>query len=180
MSEIRVAARYAKSLLELAKEQGVVEQVNQDMLFFSKVCDENRALQLTLKSPVVRHQQKMAILKQIFEQRVSPVSYTIFTIITRKNREAVLYAIAKEFHHQYNQYKNIQPAQVTTTFPLDEPLRAKFRQLVTESTGGKQVELQEKVDPALIGGFVLKVGDRQIDESLRSRLQSLKLKFLQN
>src|SRR5690349_24463273 len=101
MSEIRVAARYAKSLLELAKDQGGVEQVNQDMLFFTKVCDENRALQLMLKSPVVRHPQKMAILQQIFEKRVSPVACTIFTIITRKNREAILYAIAKEFHNQY-------------------------------------------------------------------------------
>jgi len=180
MSETRVAARYAKSLLELAKEQGVVEQVNQDMLFFTKVCDENRALQLTLKSPVVRHPQKMAILKQIFETRVSPVAYSIFTIITRKNREAILYAIAKEFHNQYNQYKQIQPAQVITTFPLDEPMRIRFKQLVADSTGGKQVELQEKIDSQLMGGFILKVGDRQIDESLRSRLQSLKLKFLQN
>jgi F-type H+-transporting ATPase subunit delta len=180
MSETRVAARYAKSLLELAKEQGVVEQVHEDMLFFARTCEENRALLLMLKSPVVKHQQKMAILKQIFEKRVSAVAYTIFTIITRKNREAILYAIAKEFHYQYNQYKNIQPAQVITTFPLDEAMRLRFKQIVAESTGGKQVELQERIDSSLIGGYVLKVGDRQIDESLRSRLQSLKLKFLQN
>ena len=179
MSEFRVATRYAKSLLELAVERNVVEEVNQDMLFFARLCEENRLLYLTLKSPVVKHQKKLAILRALFENRIHPISFTIFNIITHKNRESVLYAIAKEFHEQYNAHKNIQPAQVTTTFPLDEAMRARFREIVVESTG-KQVELKEKIDPKLVGGYILKVGDRQIDESLRSRLQALKLSFLQN
>jgi F-type H+-transporting ATPase subunit delta len=179
MSEIRVAARYAKSLLELAKEQGIVEQVNQDMLLFAETCERNRSLALALKSPVIRHQQKLAILKATFEKRVSPTTFSIFNIITQKNREVILYAIAKEFHRQYNEYKNIQLAQVTTTFPLDEAMRTQFKQIVQQKTG-KIAELEEKVDPQLIGGFVLRVGDWQIDESLRSRLLSLKYKFMQN
>jgi len=70
-------------------------------------------------------------------------------------------------------------AQVTTTFPLDEAMRASFKQMVETKTG-KTVELEERVDPQLVGGFVLKVGDWQIDESLRSRLRSLKYTFMQN
>jgi len=134
---------------------------------------------LAFKSPVIKHQQKLAILKAVFESRVSPISFNIFNIITHKNREVILYALAKEFHRQYNEYKNIQPAQVTTTFPLDDDLRAHFKRLVTAKTG-RQVELEEKVDPQLVGGYILKVGDWQIDESLRNSLQALKFKFLQN
>ncbi|MES2731781.1 MAG: ATP synthase F1 subunit delta [Bacteroidota bacterium] len=179
MSEIRVASRYAKSLLDLAKEQGVVEQVHEDMQFFARACEENRSLMLALKSPVVKHQQKLAILKDIFEKRVSAITFSIFNIITNKNREAILYALAKEFHRQYNEFKKIQPALVTTTFPIDEAMRVHFKKMVTETTG-KQAELEEKVDADLVGGFILKVGDWQIDESLRSRLQGLKYTFLQN
>ena len=179
MSEVRVASRYAKSLLDLSKEKGIVEQVNQDMVLFAQTLEQNRPLALAFKSPVIRHQQKLAILSATFEKRVSPTTFSIFKIITEKNREAVLYAIAKEFHRQYNEYKNIQVAQVTTTFPLDDAMRSHFKQIVEEKTG-KTVELEEKVDPQLVGGFVLKVGDWQIDESLKSRLRNLKYTFMQN
>lgn len=171
MIETRAASRYAKSLIGLAIEKGVLEQVHEDMQFFTRVCEENRAFLLALSSPVVNHQKKLAILNGIFKTRVSPITFSIFDIITKKNREAILFDIAREFHNQYNQYKNVQPAQVTTTFPLDEKLRSEFKQKVIESTGKQEVELEEKVDPKLIGGYVLKIGDRQIDESIKSRLQ---------
>ncbi|TAG50461.1 MAG: F0F1 ATP synthase subunit delta, partial [Runella slithyformis] len=83
MSESTVAIRYAQSLIGLAQEKKVVEEVYNDMLFFKKVADENRALLLTLKSPVVRHEKKIAVLKAIFQERVNPVSYTIFEIVTK-------------------------------------------------------------------------------------------------
>ncbi len=86
MSVSIVASRYAKSLIELAKEQNVLEAVYQDMLLFKDTADKNRGLMLALKSPVVRHEKKLGILKALFEARVNPVSYAIFTIITKKNR----------------------------------------------------------------------------------------------
>jgi F-type H+-transporting ATPase subunit delta len=107
---------------------------------------------------------------------VHPVTFSIFEIITRKNREEVLYEVAKAFHELYNRYKNIHVAHVTTTFPLDDSLRARFRQMAGE-TLGKKVELEERIDPDLIGGFILRVGDRQIDQSIKSKLQKLEQEF---
>ena len=114
-----VAARYAKSLIELAKEQNVVEAVYQDMKLFLDTADQNRGLMLALKSPVVRHEKKLAILKALFLTRVNPVSYSIFKIITRKNRESILDAIAEEFIKAYDEYRGIQKATVITTTPLN-------------------------------------------------------------
>ncbi len=171
-----VAARYAKSLIELAKEKNVVEAVYEDMKLFKDTADKNRGLMLALKSPVVRHEKKLAILKAIFQDKVNPVSFSIFTIITKKNRESILDAIADEFITAYNEYQGIQKATVITSTPLTEELRKQFNNIVATATG-KTVELEEKVDPSLIGGYLLRVNDRQIDASLRSRLNELKLQL---
>lgn len=171
-----VAARYAKSLIELAKEKNVLEVVYEDMKLFKETADNNRALMLALKSPVVRHEKKLAILKGLFKERVNPVSYSIFTIITKKNRESILDSIADEFILSYNLFQGIQKATVVTSTPLTDDLRKQFINIVANSTG-KTIQLEEKVDPSLIGGYVLRVDDRQIDASLRSRLNELKLEL---
>ncbi|MCF0073182.1 ATP synthase F1 subunit delta [Dyadobacter sp. CY261] len=177
MSVSIVASRYAKSLIELAKEQNVLDTVYQDMLLFKDTADKNRGLMLALKSPVVRHEKKLGILNALFKARVSPVSFAIFDIITKKNRESILDEIAVEFIKAYNIYQGIENATVVTPTPLTDELRKQFNDIVAKATG-KTVQLAEKVDTALIGGYVLTVGDRQIDASLRSRLNELKLQLV--
>ncbi len=176
MIDHRVANRYAKSLIELAIEKGVVEKVHDDMLMFSELCQSNRDFLLMLKNPIINHAKKRKILHQIFDGKVDPSTLAIFDIITRKNRELYLPAIAEEFVAQYRTYRGIQKATLTTPFPLTEALRAKFNALVAEQTG-KTVELVEKVDPELIGGFILKVGDRLMDNSVKHKLQTLSYEF---
>jgi len=179
MSVYRIASRYAKSLLGLASEQGKLEEVNNDMLLFSQMIEENRGFLLLLKSPVVPHDKKLTILHQVFDGKVNGLTLSIFKILAKKHREQYLPAIATEFHHQYNVKKGIAEATVTTTFPIDAKLRAEFEAVVT-SISGKKVELTEKVEEDLIGGFILKIGDSQIDDSINSRLKALKLEFSKN
>lgn len=176
MSVSTVASRYAKSLIDLAKEKDVVDTVYKDMLLFKHTAAENRALGLALASPVVRHEKKLGILAGLFKDKVDPVSYSIFNIITRKHRESILSNIADEFIKQYDTYKGIQKALITSSTALTDELRVKFIDIISKATG-KTVELEEKVDPDLIGGFVIRVGDQQLDTSLRNALNELKLKF---
>jgi F-type H+-transporting ATPase subunit delta len=180
MADLRVASRYVKSLLGLAVEQGVLEEVHQDMQLFTKVCEENRAFGLMLKSPVIRHDKKKDILGKIFAGKVNKLTMTIFHIITSKNREPLLPAIAKEFHNAYNVFKNIGKASVVTVTPIDAKERAAFQQIVKKLSDRKEVELTEKIDPSLIGGFILNVGDKQIDASINSKIKALRMKFSQN
>jgi F-type H+-transporting ATPase subunit delta len=177
--ESRVASRYAKSFLLLSQEKGLVEDLLQDMNLFAKTCDENHALVVTLKSPIIKHDKKLAILKNIFEGKVNPFTIALFEIITRKHREAFLPEIARSYKQQYKEMKGILSAEVTTTFPLTSELRAEFKKIISTAYG-KESELTEKVDKSIIGGFVLKVGDRQIDESVKNKLQRLKNKFKDN
>jgi F-type H+-transporting ATPase subunit delta len=180
MIDSRAASRYVKSLLGLAIEQKALENVHDDMLFFAKVVAENKNFALMLKSPVIPHGKKNEILSKIFKGKVHSLTMSFFDIITRKNREPLLSAIAKEFHNAYNEHKGISKASVISAVPLDAKLRSEFETLVKKYSDKKQVELIEKVDPELIGGFVLNVGDRQIDASIRSKIKTLKVKFSQN
>lgn len=179
MAESRVASRYVKSLLSLAVEQNALEAVHTDMLSFSKVC-ENRAFMLMLRNPVIKHDKKKDILHSIFDGKVHALTLAIFDIITRKNREPILPAIAKEFHVAYNDYKGVGEASVITAVPLDAKLRSEIEQIVKKLSDKKKVEIIEKVDAEMIGGFVLNVGDRQIDASIKNKLKALKVKFSQN
>lgn len=178
MSELRVASRYAKSLLELAHEQGALEEVNGDMQLFTKTLEQNRDLAMTISSPIIKNTKKQAILKAIFFGKVNKLTLAIFEVLSRKNREAYLPLIAKEFQSQYAAFKGIKTAQVITPFALTPELRANFEQLVAQKTGSSKVELTEKVDASLIGGYVLNIGDLQIDESVKSKLTGLKVQML--
>ncbi|GAB3889610.1 ATP synthase F1 subunit delta [Spirosoma agri] len=178
MAVATVASRYAKSLLDLAQEQGITETLYKDMRLFKQTVDQSRPLLLMLKNPIVRSEKKSAVLKAAFEKRLNPVTMSFLQIITKKNREPIMDAIAEAFISQYDKLKGVDRATIITTVPLTDELRAKFSALVLQTAGGKTVELEEKIDPKLIGGYVLRVGDQQIDGSIRNQLNELRLQFL--
>ena len=180
MVDSRAASRYVKSLLGLAVEKNALEAVHSDMLLFSKVVDENRAFELMLNNPIIKHDKKREILERIFQGKVHPLTLAIFDVITRKNREPLLPGIAKEFHTAYNVYKGIGKAFITTAVPLDVELRNQFENIVKKLSETDNVELTEKVDKEMIGGFILNVGDRQIDTSIKNKLKALKVNFSHN
>jgi F-type H+-transporting ATPase subunit delta len=177
MSDQAVAYRYAKSLIELAEEKGITETIQKDMQLFDQVCTENRAFELTLKSPVVKHFKKLSILKEVFKDKINPMTLSIFEIITNKNRESVLPSLATEYLRQYDVLKNNLTAEVTTVSELSESQRIDFKELVAKATG-KNVSLKEKVNADLIGGYILRVGDKQVDTSVRRKLNDLKVGFM--
>jgi F-type H+-transporting ATPase subunit delta len=180
MADIRAASRYVKSLLGLAVEKKVLEAVHQDMLLFSKTVEENRGFKLMLQSPVIKHDTKRDVMQKIFKGKVNALTLSFLDIITKKNREPLLHAISKEFHNAYNEYKGIGKATITTAVSLDAKLRGEIEKLVKKYSDKKDIELIEKIDKDMIGGFILNVGDKQIDASLRNKLKALKVKFSQN
>lgn len=180
MAESRVAYRYVKSLLQLAVEQNALEEVHADMQLFSSVCRQSRSFTLMLRNPVIRHDKKKDVLMALFKGRVNKLTLAIFDIITRKNREPLLPEIARQFHQAYNEYKGIVSATLETAVEPDSKLMAEFEKLIKQISKKNQVELHTKVEPAMIGGFVLTVNDKQIDASIRNRLKALERELTQN
>ncbi len=174
MSQTIVAHRYAKALLDLAVEKKSLDQVYADMVDFVEICENNHDLVLTFKSPIIKHQDKMAILSNLFEKKFNPVTFSIFKIITEKNREAFIPAIAKEFLNIYNVHKGIQKADIISASPLTDSQKKQF-QKVLEDFSGKTIQINEKIDENLIGGYIVRIGDKQIDDSIKRKLNDLKV-----
>lgn len=174
MADKRVAARYAKSLLDLAREQGTLAKTKQDMDLLANTMAGSRDLRLLLRNPIVKHDKKLSILTAIFQGKVSEMLMRFFQILTSKNREAALEHIGDEFLAQYNALMGVQVAEVTSATPLTPATRAELEQRVKQQSGLADVSLTEKVDAALIGGFVLRVGDQQIDDSVLGSLRRLR------
>ncbi len=172
MGSHRASVRYAKSVIGLAQAQKSLEKVKADMLLFTKVINDNRELEVVLKNPIVPTDKKKAILKALFEKRIQPLTFKAFELIVSKNRENILDEIAVEFVNEYNLLKGIAVATVITPYTLGDEQRKEIIKIVADITGMK-VELAEVIDESLIGGFVLKIGDKQIDESVKSKLANI-------
>ena len=178
MSELTVATRYAKSLIDLAQEQNALEQVREDMGLFVQTLKGSSELQAVFRNPIIAHDKKKKILAAIFGDKVSKATSSFFDIMVNKSRAEILFPTADEFVHQYDVIKNIIRASVTSATPLSEENKQKLIDEVKEITGGNVV-MQTKVDPKLIGGFVLTIGDRQVDTSVLASLDKIKKDFAQ-
>jgi F-type H+-transporting ATPase subunit delta len=179
MKTSAAAARYAKSLLSLALEQGSLEKVKDDMAIVAKACHESHDLQVVLNSPVIKSDKKGAILQEIFGSQITDLSKKFIELLTNKSREALIPQIADEFVVLYNSHKGVITAIVTSANGLDENLRKKVMETIKNSVKS-EVALIENVDNKLIGGFILSIGDKQIDASVARSLKNLKQEFSAN
>ena len=158
MAVARVASRYAKALLSLAEERGELDAVAQDLTTLEQVVEGNRELELMLQSPLVKADKKQAVLDAVFGSHLSPLTQAYLRILVQKGREGLM--------------RNIQEASVTTAVPLDDALRAKVLAQVAKIHQG-QVELTEHVDANILGGYILQMGDRMIDASVKRQIRAL-------
>jgi F-type H+-transporting ATPase subunit delta len=177
MSDIRVAGRYAKSLYDLALSQGSVETIKGDIDNIRATLVANHELVNLLASPIVRHGKKLSVLTELFKGKVNDTTLAFFALLAEKGRVNSLIHIADEFLRMYNEANGIALAEVTTAFAIDDSLRASLRGLAEKETG-KRVILTEKVDARIVGGYLLNIGDRQIDQTLSSQIEELKLKLI--
>jgi len=178
MSELTVAARYAKALIDLAQEQNSVEVMKNDMELFHHTLKANPELKAVLANPIVSHSKKIKILDEVFAKNVNKASITFFKLMVNKSRGEVLYATSQEYINMYDIKNHIVHASVVSATVLSAANKQKMIADIQAATGGT-VKLETKVDPSLIGGFVLTIGDRQVDTSIASDLRRLKKEFAQ-
>ncbi|PST84103.1 ATP synthase F1 subunit delta [Pedobacter yulinensis] len=177
MSDTKVATRYAKALIDLANENNALEAIMNDMVLLDRVIDENPELEAIMNNPIVSLDKKVGILNAVFAGNVNAVTSSYFKVLVNKGRSDVLYSTAKEFIRQYQVQKGIVKAEVTSATALTEEARTTFKAIVKKELGAEEVLLNEKVDDKLIGGFILKVGDRQFDASMSGSLSKLRKEF---
>ncbi|NNF01554.1 MAG: ATP synthase F1 subunit delta [Bacteroidia bacterium] len=176
----KVAGRYAKSLLELAVQKSLQDTVFNDMQLVTDTADASRDLSLLMKNPIVNHDKKVAVIKALFENKVNELSMSFMLQVINKGREFYLVDTSKRYISLYKTQKGIEIAHLTTAIAIDDNLRAKIHGLIQQMAPGKSIEVVETVKPDIIGGFVLKVGDRQFDTRVTKKINELKMQFEDN
>lgn len=178
MKGVRAAVRYAKALKQLAQEKNVLDTVIADVKLIHNTVSKNRELDLLLKSPLVNGEKKASILSLIFEKNIDQMTMTFMNQIVTQKRENLLKVICEEFINQYNELKGIAKVSVTTPLALTQEIREDLIKKITAQYNLSQVELDEHVDASLIGGMVLRIGDRQLDASIRRQLNDIKQELI--
>lgn len=180
MPNPRLASRYAKSLLDLAKEQNNVEAVLSDVKTIQNALAGSREFQLFLQSPLIKGDKKAASINAIFADKISPLTASFLTLLVKKGREADLSEMAGAFEAQYQELNNIQTVYITTAFPLDAATLEVLSARIKKSLNNENVVYKTIVDPSIIGGFKLQVGDKYFDMSVSRDLTDIQNQFTKN
>lgn len=175
MSVFRVSTAYAKSIITLAQEQNLLDQVYEDMILTCKIGNDSVELRNLLLNPIISPVKKVSIIEAIFQNKVNNLTFSFFKLIAKKGRESLLLTIASAYIDEYKILKGIQTASIVTAVEIDDNTKQSIKEILT--TNSESVEFSFKVDESLIGGFILNTKGNQIDASVRNKLNSIKKQF---
>jgi len=176
----RLASRYAKSLIDIAIEKNSLEDTLKDMQLIDAICNQNREFVALMRSPIIKADKKTAIVEAIFNGRTSLLTISFLKLLISKGREQNIDEIAQAFIAQYRLNQKMRMVKLTTATAVDnsvvETLKSKLAALYHESS----IHIETAVDPSLLGGFILDLGDKQMDASIARDLNDIKKQFSKN
>ncbi len=180
MRNPRLAGRYAKSLIDLATEKGLLENVYRDMLYLQQVCKASREFVTLIKSPVISPDKKEKILELVTAGKVSSLTASFNRLMVHKGREETLPEIVEAFLDMYNEVKGIHKVKLFTAQPVSEELKQSIIEKFTSTTPIQHIELETIVREELVGGFVLEYNNNLVDASILRDLKDIKKQFQDN
>lgn len=172
-----VTVRYAKALFELGKEKGVLERLYTDSKLLLQHCSTVKDFRAFLENPVIKTFQKKEVIKKVLSGEQHPLMIQFLDLILDKNRENLLYDIINYFEQLYRNYKGIKNIKVITAVKMDQDYLDKLKSYLAESLGAP-VEMDAQVKPDIIGGVILVVDEKMIDNSILHQVKSLRKKLL--
>jgi F-type H+-transporting ATPase subunit delta len=172
MSQRTVARRYATALYEEADATGVLEDVDDDVLLLRETLESNRELARFFKSPVIPQGKKEAVIQELLSDRVAGLTVRFLRLLVHKDRETMTKAILDQYQALRDEQRGIVDATVQVARPLADEDQEAIVEALEEKTG-QTVRLHVEEDEDLIGGLVIRIGDRVFDGSVRNQLASL-------
>ena len=180
MNNPRLAGRYAKSLLDLAKEQNQVNEVCNDMRWLHNVCKSNADFTAVLRSPIIKSDKKQAIIDAVTTGKISTLTAAFIQLLVRKTRESNLPEIVTAYIDQFNEINNIQRVKITTAAPISDELKNAIMANVKTAVPGKTFEIETALKDELIGGFTLETAGQLVDASILRDLKDIQRQFMDN
>lgn len=174
MKQIILARRYAKALFAVGKEEGKFEEYNDALQGLAELYSSGAELADALTNPLYPLDVREKVMEGIVASMgVEKIMANFLNLLVEKKRAGILPEIAEEFQTMVDEEKNVSHGSVVSAVELNEELQAKV-QATLEKLTGKKVELTTSVDPSIIGGIIAKVGDLELDGSIKTQLASLK------
>jgi F-type H+-transporting ATPase subunit delta len=167
-----LAQVYARSLFEAAKEQGKLDELREQLGLFTDAVEGNRQLQVFFFSPYFSTKEKQESLHRLL---VDPDEQLVnfLDLLIENHRMPVIFRIRRTFEHLWEQENRLLPVEITSAIELDDATTGSVAQRIGESTG-RRVTLTTSVDPSILGGIVVRVGNSILDASIRNRLEQLR------
>lgn len=172
MNDSKISVRYARALFQSAIEKKALDKVYQDMIFISELCLIPEVKEL-ITSPVIVPSKKSRILNAVLEGNVEKLTLSLISMVVKNGRESFIPAIARVFMHDTMKYRGITESLLTTAVKVDSKVKNQISELISSVLGTK-VELKEKIDKDIIGGFILRIDDNYIDASIKNKLRKIK------
>lgn len=177
MSRTRIAKRYAAGLWDYALSVKEEESIVKEIQSIIEIIKGSKDFRLFLKTPILETERKIKVANEIFKSFSKTIQHFIILVI-RQNRENDLLSIAEEFLHIYDKYRGIQRVTITSAIPLEDNIISDI--LTTYGGIDKQkVQVENKIDKSIVGGYILRLGDQQLDASVKTKLENLKKQFEQ-
>ena len=167
-----IATVYARSLFEVAQEQGKLDDVREQLGEFADVLDGNQEMQVFFFSPYFSTPEKEEGLDKVVTG-AEPIVDNFLSLLIEKHRMPTVFAVRRVFDELWRQENQLLPVEITSAIELDKKTVKQIGDRIGEETGQK-IELSERVDPDILGGLVVRVGNSIIDSSIRARLDSLR------
>lgn len=179
MNDYRINSNYAKALLLLATDLDVIDRVCDDMRLVADVMAENRELAVVFGNPTVKSDRKVAIVDALFSSRVSDTTMAFLRFAVRKNRSVNFRGIATAYINMWRDVRGVVFSDLVTHQPIDDTARRMVTQMVEDYTGRK-VELHDRTDPKMLGGFKLEFDGKMYDARIRTKIRKLRIEFAKN
>jgi len=173
MSAIKIAAPYAEALLEIANSNNMLKEIKTDMVFISNTLLESGDLKTFLSNPLIKKELKKEVLKKAFEEKVTSQTVAFLLLLVDRGRTFVLDTIAQKFIELTLEKDSLVIAKVTSAITFSTESQEKLAEKLKAITGAQKIKFALRVDPALIGGFIVEIGSQRIDVSIRGRLKQL-------
>jgi F-type H+-transporting ATPase subunit delta len=178
MSSYKLSHRYAKSLIDLALEKQMLDKIHTDVVLIDATISASRDLVSMLRSPVIPSDKKLAVIEALFKAKVTEFTWAFLELVVKKGRESHLVEFGESFITQYNKLRGISKVAITTAVALDAETLNNLKNSVSAIPGIGTLEIESKVNEALIGGFMLQYGDKLYDASVSRKLKNLKEQFI--
>ena len=174
----KAARRYAKSLLEVSREQNQVEETHDDVELIHNTIKSSRDLFLFLRSPIVQRDKKQKVMLELFGDKVSDLTRMFIEILIRKEREQIIPEITEAFIDLYNELAGIQKVHVRAAEDMDDSGKDHLQKILEKKTG-KKIQMEFKVDESLRGGLLVRIDDTVYDGSVKHKMEELENTFLE-